>query len=387
MSGLMRNVGFDLDQVHLDFQASCRDFVKDKIAPLVTKSEEEGRLPAEAWRLLGDAGFLSLGVPEHEGGSDGDYLAVVIASEELARASGGIAIGPLVSAYMAAPHLRDFGTPEQCERYLPGLRTGHAIAALAVTEPEAGSDVASITTTADAGGDSFILNGRKIFITNAGIADVLIVAARTRGGARHKNLSLFIVHRDDPGLDIGAPLRKVGWRSSDTREVSLIECVIPANRLLGRLGNGFHQIMSGFQLERLVLAAMGVGLAEAAYEEAVNHCRERAAFGAKLRDFQAVRHKLSLMATQIAVARLMTYQAAARLQVDHPSARTSIAMAKLISARIANKVADEAVQLFGGMGYMDETPVAMHFRDARILRIGGGSDEIQLEILGKQLQL
>lgn len=377
-------MSWELDDVHRDFQASCRAFVDKRVRPLVEESERAGRFPDELWTELGEADLLGLLTNEEHGGSEADSLAVTLLAEELARASGGIAVTVLVSAYMAAPHIVHNGSAQQRARYLPGLVSGEKIAAIAVTEPGVGSDVAGIASTAKDDGDGWILNGRKMFITNAGLADVFIVAART-GDPGRGGITTFLVDAGTPGLSLGKPLLKMGWHSSDTREVVLDDVRVPADAVLGEVGRGFHQIMNAFQLERVVLAAMGIGHAAECLVVAKEHVMTREAFGAPLARLQTVQHKLAAMEVELAVARLITYQAAARIDSGHPDMGRTVAIAKYFAAQAANRIVDDAVQLFGGAGFVEESPVARHYRDARILRIGGGTDEIQLEILSKEL--
>ena len=375
---------WELDQDHREFQRSVRAFVDRHIRPVVDEAEKAGHPPAELWKELGSAGLLGLIAPEEHGGGGGDALAVALFAEELARASGGIAVTALVSAYMAAPHIAHFGTQDQQATYLPDLVSGNKIAAIAVTEPGAGSNVAGITSTATRTEDGFILNGAKMFITNAGLADVFIVGALTSNDGRH-GISTFLVDAGTPGLSLGQPLRKLGWHASDTREVVLTDCRIRADALLGTEGRGFHQIMEAFQLERIVLAAMGLGHAAECLHIATEYAATREVFGSPLIDLQSARHRLATMTVELDAARVLTYQAAARLDSGNADARRSIAVAKYFAARAAQHIVDEALQLFGGSGFLEETPVARHYRDVRILRIGGGTDEIQLEILGKEL--
>jgi acyl-CoA dehydrogenase len=378
---------FDLDDDHRAFQDVCRSFVEREVKPLVRDAERAGTFPKALWPAMAAAGLLGVGHPEEHGGTGGGVLALAVLSEELARASGGIAITPLVSSYMAAPHLARFGDEAQRRRYLEPVLAGEQVAAIAVTEPGAGSDVAAIAASAREVDGGWRINGTKMFITNAGLADVLVVAAKTEPERGHRGITTFVVERGDAGMTLGPPLEKLGWHSSDTREVAFDDCVVGTARVLGQPSRGFHQIMEAFQVERIVLAGMSVGLAQAALDDAVAYARERRAFGSTLSGHQSIRHRLAAMAADVASARLLTYQSGARFDAGHPEASTSVAMAKLVAARLAARVVDEAVQVFGGYGFIEETPIAMHYRDARILRIGGGTDEVQLEILAKRMRL
>ena len=382
MSGM-----FELDDDHRDFQEVCRKFVANELMPHVREAEAAGTFPAELWPKMAEAGLLGVAHPEEFGGSGGGALAMTILSEELAKASGGLAITPLVSSYMAAPHLAKFGSAEQKERWLRPVLAGEAVAAIAVTEPGAGSDVAGIAAIAVERDGGFAIRGTKMFITNAGLADVIVVAAKTDPEAGHSGITTFIVERGAEGMSLSEPLVKLGWHASDTREVVFDDCFVEADRVLGQRGRGFHQIMEAFQVERLSLAGMALGLGQAALDEAIEHARERKTFGQQLSRHQTIRHRLAEASAELESARALTYQGAARWDAEHPEAATTVAMAKLVAPRVASHVVDEALQVFGGYGFIEETPVAMHYRDARILRIGGGTDEVQLEILSKRMGL
>lgn len=373
-------MSWEIDSDHEHFVETCRAFVDSKVRPLVDAAERSGTFPVELWHDLGAAGLLGLVVPEEYGGSGAGALAVALLAEELARASGGIAVTALVSAYMACPHIVRHGSVEQRERWLRPLASGEAVAAIAVTEPATGSDVSRITTRARLADDGFVLDGQKMFITNAALADVLIVAART-GDTGRGGITLFLVESDAAGLSFGKPLPKMGWHSSDTREVALDGVAVPASAVVGAANRGFYQIMEAFQLERVALSGMGLGHAAECLDLCRDYATNRQAFGAPLSHLQTIRHRLAAMEIELESARLVTYQAAARLSAGHPDAARSVARAKFLSAQAANRIVDDAVQVFGGAGFIEESAVARHYRDARILRIGGGTDEIQLEIL------
>jgi acyl-CoA dehydrogenase/citronellyl-CoA dehydrogenase len=247
--------------------------------------------------------------------------------------------------------------------------------------------VAGMRTAAHADEGGYRINGTKLFITNGGLADYIVLAAKTDPTERHRGITMFVIEKGDPGFSVGRPLQKMGWHSSDTRELIFEDCWIPEERVIGQVGRGFYQIAESFQTERITLSGMGVGHAQLAFDDALAYAKERKAFGREIGKFQAISHKLGTMATDIQAGRLLLYQASVKLDQGAPDALDLVAMAKLYTALMANRVVDEAVQIFGGMGYIEETRVAMHYRDARILRIGGGTDEIQLEILAKRMGL
>jgi len=378
---------FELDDAHREFQALCRRFVQQHVLPKVDEAERAGRFPLELMPLMGRNGFLGLTFPDEAGGTGGDMLAIAILSEELGKSCGGIAVTPLASAYMAAPHLAKFATPEQQERWLLPLTTGEKVASIGITEPGTGSDVAGMRTTATRVEGGYRINGAKLFITNAGFADYIVLGAKTDPSERHRGITMFLIETGDPGFTLGRPLEKMGWHSSDTRELIFDDCFVADDRVIGEVGRGFYQIAQSFQTERITLAGMAVGLAQAAFDDALEYAKTRQAFGHEIGKYQAIRHKLADMATSIQAGRLLLYQASAKFDSGAEDALDLVAMAKLQTALMANQVADDAVQIFGGYGFIEESRVAMHYRDARILRIGGGTDEIQREILAKRMGL
>jgi acyl-CoA dehydrogenase len=380
-------MAYELDEVHEDFRASVRRFTDERVRPLVDESERAGHPPERLWKEMGDAGLLGLLTPPEYGGSageGGEATAVTVLAEELSRACGGIAVGALVSAYMAGPHLVRYGTTEQKQHWVEAVAAGTAVAAIAVTEPGAGSDVAGITSRARRTDGGWVLDGRKMYITNGGIADVLIVGART-DDTGHRGITTFVVPAGTAGLSTGKPLEKLGWHSSDTREVILDGVEVPESAVLGTENRGFYQIMEAFQLERVVLAGMGLGHAAEALTLVTEYVRGREVAGAPLTNLQTIRHRIAAAEVELEAARALTYQAADRIDRGHPEAGRSVAAAKYFACRAAAWIVDEALQLFGGAGYLEETPIVRHQRDVRILRIGGGTDEIQLEILSKRL--
>ena len=335
---------------------------------------------------MGSAGLLGLAVPEEYGGGAGDSLAIVVLSEELARASGGIAVTALVTGYMSTPHIAKFGTEAQCAQYLPSLVAGEKIASIAVTEPGTGSNVGGITTRATPADGGYRLDGTKMFITNAGIADVVIVAARTSPDG-HRGVTTFIVEADNPGLSVGQPLRKMGWHGSDTREVVLSDCFVPADAVLGEGGRGFHQIMSAFQLERLTLAGMGIGHAAECLAAATAYARDRDVFGVPLISKQAIRHRLAALSIELGGG------PAADLPGGGPAGRGASG-GRGLGGWPRPSIRRPSRPATSSMSACSCSAAAASWRRRRwpgttgtsgVLRIGGGTDEIQLEILAKDL--
>ena len=377
-----------LTDEHEMLRRTVRAFVEKEVAPQVDAWEEAGRIPRAFWRRLGELGLLGLEFPTEYGGAGGDFLSSVVLGEEMARCrSGGVAFSVLVHTDMSSPWLTRYGTDAQKRRYLPGIVSGETVCALGITEPGTGSDMASIATRAVRDGDGYRLSGSKIFITNGVYGDLYFVAARTGPGTperRHAGISMFLVERDTPGFTVSRRLDKMGMRASDTAELSLQDCPVPAENLLGEEGRGFHQLAAGLQRERIMAAVLALSGAAQALEDTLAYVRERHAFGEPLAARQALRHRLADMATEIEAARHLVYHAAS-LYTAGRDCVTEVSMAKLFATEVANRVAYQAVQLHGGYGYMSEFPVERFFRDVRLWTIASGTSEIMREIVAKRL--
>ncbi len=370
---------------HEILRKSIRSFVQKEITPHVEEWEEKGEFPADLFRRLGELGFLGLKYAEQYGGSGEDYVADAVFVEEMARCgSGGVQAGVGAHAHLATPPIYKFGNEEQKQRFLVPAIKGEKIGALGITEPNAGSDVASLATTAVSDGDHYVVNGSKMFITNGVRADFVVLAVKTNPRAGHKGLSFLVVEKGTPGFTVGKKLDKLGWRPSDTGELIFENCRVPKENLLGEENRGFYYIMQNFQWERLILALGAVSAAELALEEALRYARQRVQFGKPIGKFQVIRHKLADLATAIETGRCLTYHALSKF-VRGEDAVTEVSMAKIVACEAHNRVADEALQIHGGYGYMMEFPVQRYWRDARIGTIGGGTTEVMKEIIAKRI--
>lgn len=373
------------DESHELFRASCRRFAEEKIAPFCYEWEEAGEFPRELYRDAARAGILGAGYPEELGGGGGDFLHGLVGIEGLLHGGSSGVVAGLGSHGIALPPILRMGSPEQQRRFIPPVLAGEQIAALAITEPGTGSDVASLTTRAVRDGTDYVLSGSKLFITSGVRADLVSVLCRT-GPEKHGGLTFFVVERGMPGFSVSRALQKTGWRASDTAELSFDEVRVPQANRIGEEGSGFVALMQNFQGERLALAFYGHATAELALQDAIAYARERSAFGRPLAGFQVTRHKLAAMATKVAAARTFNYRLAERVAAGEYLVG-EVSMAKNFSAQIANEVCYDAVQIFGGMGFMRETRVERLSRDARLLPIGGGTSEIMNEIIAKSLGL
>jgi acyl-CoA dehydrogenase len=372
---------------HEQLRETIARWVSTEIAPYVDEWDEAGEFPRALYTRAAELGFLGLKYPEELGGEGGDYLHDAVLSEELSRCgSGGVAAGIGAHIGIATPPVWKFGTEEQKKRFLVPAIKGERIAALGITEPEAGSDVAGIRTKAEPVDGGWVVNGSKTFITNGVRADFVVTAVKTGSEGGHHGLSFLVIEREFEGFEVSKKLAKMGWRASDTAELSFADVFVPEDNLLGEENSGFYLIMANFQWERLLMALGAVGSMQAVLELTIDYARERNAFGRPIARFQAIRHKVAEMALKLETARAMTYHAL-RLFFETGDAISEVTMAKLQSQRAAFEVADEALQIHGGAGYMKEYEIERVARDTRLGPIGGGTDEIMKEILGKQLGL
>lgn len=371
---------------HEALRAQLRRFVETEIKPHALAWEEQGFVPREVLRRMGELGFFGIRYPAEYGGSEMDTLATVVLAEELGRSTfSGVAITALVHTDMASVHVFNAGSQAQHERWMPDIVAGNKICAVAVTEPDAGSDVKGIRTTARREGDSYVLNGTKMFITNGVHADLYCVAAKTDLSARpSQSVSIFLVEKGMPGFKVSRALDKHGWRSSDTAELAFEECRVPAGNLLGQEGRGFYAIMRNFQNERTVIGAMAIGEAQAAIDLTLDYVRTRKAFGAPLWEKQAIRQKLAMLAAKVEAGRQLVYHAA-WMDAQGLDATREVSMVKAYCGELVNEVMYACVQFHGGMGFMRESAIERMARDARVQSIGGGATEVMLEEVAKRL--
>ncbi|NPV60751.1 MAG: acyl-CoA dehydrogenase [Actinobacteria bacterium] len=373
---------------HDMLRQSVRDFVNKELVPNADAWEEERFFPDWVFRRLGELGYLGLHFPEEYGGGGGDYFTNVVLMEELAKCgSFGVNTGVAVQIGMATPPILAFGTEEQKQRYLVPAIKGEKIACLGITEPEAGSDVSNVKTFAERVDGGWKVNGNKIFITNGYRADFMTLLARTdREKKGYKGMSIFLVDSDTPGYVVSRKLDKVGQWSSDTAEIFFEDMVIPEDALLGEEGRGFYNIMWELQGERLIVAVAVIAIAEVTLQQAIDYARERVQFGKPIIKNQAIAHRVADLATELEAAKSLAYITAWRYDKGEYPVK-EISMAKLIGTRVAFQVTDEALQIMGGYGYMMEYPAQKAWRDMRIARIGGGTDEIMREIIATTMGL
>jgi len=367
-------------KAHALVRKSVKEFVDKEIKPFIEEWEEAGEFPRELYKKAADVG---IGYPEEVGGTPGDIFFKVAVSEELMRSGSGGLVAGLGSLDIAIPPIIRHGSADQKERFVKPVIAGDKIAALAITEPGGGSDVANLKTTAVRDGDHYIVNGNKTFITSGCRADQVTCAVRTGEEGAH-GISFLVIEKETPGFTASQKLKKTGWWASDTAELFFDDCPVPVENLVGGESQGFYIIMENFQSERLSLAIMANMTAQMAYEEAAQYAKEREAFGKPLAGFQVTRHKLVDMATLLEISREFTYRVAAKIDAGRDQVK-QVSMAKNFACSVSDKVTFDAVQLFGGYGCMRGTLVERLYRDNRILSIGGGTTEIMKEIISKLL--
>lgn len=368
---------------HEMLRQTVRKFVEKEIAPHVDEWEEAAAFPRELYKKAGDLGILGVGFPEEYGGHAMDVFGMFAVAEELIRGGAmGVQVG-LGTLGIGLPPILRLGSEAQKRKWIPPVLAGDKISALAITEPNAGSDVANLQTRAVRDGDHYVVNGAKTFISSGVRADLVTTAVRT-GGPGHAGISLLVVEKGTPGFAVSRSIKKMGWWSSDTAELSFTDCRVPVKNLIGEENQGFYGIMINFQGERLGIGIAAVAAAQLAYDLTLNYTRERKAFGKPLTGFQVTRHKLVDMATRISVAREYLYRIAAKYR-DGEEVVAEVSMAKNFACETADKVCYDAVQLHGGYGYSREFVVERLYRDTRILPIGGGTQEIMKEIIAKRL--
>ena len=376
---------FDLPDEDRFLRESVRDFARSEIAPVAEELDRDKRFPTEIVRQMGELGWMGIPFPEEVGGSGGTSLQYALAVEELTRVDSSVAITMCAHTSLGTQPVYLFGTEDQKERLLPDLCAGRRLGAFGLTEPEAGSDAGNVQTRAELADGVWTINGAKQFITNAGTelsGHVAITAVTGQNG--RKEISNLIVERGTPGYEQGEPYRKMGWHASDTRPLTFTDVEVPEENLLGPRGGGFKQFLHILDIGRIGVAAMGVGLAQGALDQALAYARERRAFGQSISKFQSIQAKLADMATEIEAARLLTYKAAWEKDQGRNFTLTA-AQAKLKTGRLAVRAAEEAVQIHGGYGYIEEYPVCRFYRDAKILTIGEGTDEVQQMVIARAL--
>ena len=369
---------------HKNFRKSFRDFLQKEVVPHIEKWEKTGDIDRFIWKKFGDMGYFGLVYPEQYGGMNLDLFYTVIFLEELQKInSGGFAAAMWAHAYLAMTHLNKEANHEQKEKYLAPSISGEKVGCLCITEPFGGSDVGGMRTTAVKKGDTYVLNGSKTFITNGVISDYLIVAAKTAPELGNKGISIFVLDRETQGIS-ATKLDKLGWRASDTGEIAFDNVAVPLSNLMGEENKGFPYIMQHFALERLVMAINAHARSEFALEYTIQYIKDRKAFGRSISKFQALRHKVAQLASEIEVCKTYNYVTAQRLS-DKEFVVKEATMAKLISTKVADDVMYECLQLLGGYGYMEDYPLARLFRDSRLGPIGGGTSEILREIIAKMV--
>jgi short/branched chain acyl-CoA dehydrogenase len=377
-------VNFDLSEEHELLRRTVREFAEQRIAPVAEELDREHRFPYEIVAELAELGLMGIPIPEEYGGGGGDTLSYALAIEELTRIDSSVAITVAAHTSLGTMPIFLYGNEAQKREWLPTLASGEKLAAFGLTEPDAGSDAGATRTTAEPRDGKWVVNGSKIFITNAGtdISACVTITARTGD----EGISNLIVPNGTEGYEISAPMRKMGWNAADTRELSFRDCEVPEGNLLGERGAGYRQFLEILDGGRISIAAMGLGLAKGAYDLAASYARERRQFGQPISKFQAIQFKLADMATEIEAGRGLVYKAAWLKDQGRPFAQAA-AMAKLYTGELAHRVANQSLQIHGGYGYMDEFAISRLYRDQKVLEIGEGTNEVQRLVIARHLGL
>jgi alkylation response protein AidB-like acyl-CoA dehydrogenase len=377
-------LNFDLDQEHELVRSTVREFAEERVAPVAEELDRESRFPYDLVAEMAELGLMGMTIPEDYGGAGADTVSYAIAVEELTRVDSSVAITMAAHHSLGTLPIFSFGTEEQKQEWLPDLASGRRLAAFGLTEPDAGSDAGATRTRAELRDGEWVINGSKIFITNAGtdITACVTITARTGEG----EISNIIVPNGTPGYEISKPMKKLGWRASDTRELSYKDCAVPEGNLLGPRGKGFQQFLEILDGGRISIAAMGVGLAQGAYDLAYAYAQERQQFGQPIARFQAVQFRLADMATELEAGRTMVYKAA-WLKDQGRDFGLAAAQAKLYTGELSNRAVNWALQIHGGYGYMEEYAISRLYRDQKILEIGEGTNEVQRMVIARHLGL
>jgi short-chain 2-methylacyl-CoA dehydrogenase len=383
-AGWRGKINLDLSEEHELIRSTVREFARDRVAPVAEELDREHRFPYELVAEMAELGLMGIPFPEEWGGAGGDTLSYAIAIEELTRIDSSVAITVAAHTSLGTMPIFVFGSEEQKRTWLPDLASGKRLASFALTEPGAGSDAASLRTRAELRDGKWVVNGSKIFITNAGtdMSACVTIAARTADD----EISNLIVPNGADGYDISSPMEKMGWRGSDTRELSFKDCAVPEENLLGPRGAGYKQFLEILDGGRISIAAMGLGLAEGAYDLAVEYASQREQFGQPIAKFQAIQFKLADMATEIEAARGLVYRAAWLKDQGRPFAKEA-AMAKLFTGELSHRAVNQALLIHGGYGFMEEYAISRLYRDQKVLEIGEGTNEVQRLVIGRHLGL
>lgn len=384
MEVLNSTMTFNLDEQQILIRDSIREFCEKQIRPVVMKYDESQHSPVEIFKQLGEMGMLGILVPESYSGSGFGYKEFAIIIEEIARVDPSIALSVAAHNGLCTNHINLFANDEQKSRYLADLATGSILGAWALTEPSSGSDASGMQTTARKEGNFYILNGTKNFITNGGIGETVVVMARTDKSKGKNGISAFIIEKGWDGFSVGKKENKLGMRASETVQLIFDNCEVPAANLIGQEGEGMHQALKILEGGRISIAALSVGLAQGCLEASVSYSQQRKQFGKSLSEFQAIQFKLAEMATEIDAARLLTFKAAHKKDKGE-KITLDASSAKLFASEVAVRAANEAVQIFGGYGFIKDFPVEKFYRDVKLLTIGEGTSEIQKSIIAKEL--